>query len=106
MIRIVWVLVATMPWLLLLLSGPPLWPSSEHEAKSSWSWRTLDVSFGSVSMLNGVATFEWRQLLRWWSGRRELALTLDTWPEPEIDMDECVTHYRDAKHNEVCVISS
>lgn len=57
MIRIVWVLVATMPWLLLLLSGPPLWPSSEHEAKSSWSWRTLDVSFGSVSMLNGVATF-------------------------------------------------
>ncbi|KAE8883452.1 hypothetical protein PF005_g69 [Phytophthora fragariae] len=104
MIRVVLVVfVAIMPWVLLLL-GPSPWSPSENEARSSW--RTMDVPLVSVSMLNGVATFEWRKLLRWWNGRRELALTLDTWPEPEIDMDECLARYRDSKHNEVCVISS
>ncbi|KAL3660052.1 hypothetical protein V7S43_014974 [Phytophthora oleae] len=48
---------------------------------------------------------EWRPLLNWWKGRQELAFGLDTWPEPDIDTDECLTRYRDAKHNEICVIS-
>ncbi|KAK1944610.1 hypothetical protein P3T76_004522 [Phytophthora citrophthora] len=46
---------------------------------------------------------EWKSL-SWWKGR-QLAISLDTWPEPDIDTDECMTRYRDAKHNEICVIS-
>ncbi|KAG6618796.1 uncharacterized protein IUM83_01430 [Phytophthora cinnamomi] len=95
MIRVVLVFVAIIPWV-LLLSGLSLWSPSESEARSSWQ------AGDALSMLNGAGTFEWQ----WWKGSQELALTLDTWPEPEIDMDECLARYRDSKHNEICVISS
>lgn len=48
---------------------------------------------------------EVKSLLSWWKGRQELAFSLETWPEPDIDTDECMTRYRDAKYNEICVIS-
>ncbi|ETI38638.1 hypothetical protein F441_15531 [Phytophthora nicotianae CJ01A1] len=94
--RIVLLCVAILPWL-LLISG-----------SSVWSLLGGDVSLGA-SKLSASSAFEWRQLrdvLRWWEGRRELALSLETWPEPEGDVDECLTRYQDAKHNEICVISS
>jgi hypothetical protein len=95
MTRAVLMCVAALPWL-LLISGSSLRLPWGHEAKASVS---------AVSRLHDASTVELRAVLQWWNGRREPALTLETWPEPEIDMDECLAHYQDAKHGEVCVIS-
>ncbi|KAG3173775.1 hypothetical protein PI126_g681 [Phytophthora idaei] len=104
MIRIVLLLcVAILPWL-LLICGSPVWSLFGSEAKSPW--RPSGGAALETSKLSESSTFEWLSVLRWWERRRELALSLETWPEPEMDMDECLTRYRDAKHNEICVISS
>ncbi|KAF4146375.1 hypothetical protein GN958_ATG04400 [Phytophthora infestans] len=94
MIRIALLLCVALPPWLLLISGSSVW---------SLFWRPSD------DVLLGTSKLEWRQVrnvLRWLEGRRDVVLSLETWPEPDTDMDECLTRYRDAKHNEICVISS
>ncbi|OWZ14623.1 hypothetical protein PHMEG_00011876 [Phytophthora megakarya] len=86
MIRFVLVFVAILPWLLLF---------SESSSKTE-----------GTSIVSMLSVFKWRELRDLlWEGRNEFDFTLDSWPETENE-DECLDHYRDAKHNDICVISS
>nr|P0CV32.1 RecName: Full=Secreted RxLR effector protein 89; Flags: Precursor [Plasmopara viticola] len=60
------------------------------------------------SRVKKPSSSKWRHLrtiLQWWQERRKQAHLLDTWQKQAMDMDECLTRYRDAKHDDICVIS-